>query len=136
VKKEVGKVGEDSPLFIVPLDSAENKSNIANFFSKSTVPSKRESKPEDEGIDGSTRSDLKSETQMPAKRKIEEIALEKESLKQESSPAKVRIVESRTKVQSPIKTSERKSKKPASSASQKTPVKMGNAKITNFFSPT
>src|SRR5579862_5924530 len=36
VKKEVGKVGEDSPLFILPLDSAENKSNIANFFSKST----------------------------------------------------------------------------------------------------
>ena len=35
MKKEVGKVGEDSPLFIIPLDSAENKSNIANFFTKS-----------------------------------------------------------------------------------------------------
>ncbi|KAG6008292.1 hypothetical protein E4U21_004754 [Claviceps maximensis] len=33
VKKEVGKVGNNSPLFIVPLDSKENKSNIANFFS-------------------------------------------------------------------------------------------------------
>ncbi|KAF4592196.1 DUF159 domain protein [Ophiocordyceps camponoti-floridani] len=34
VSKEVGKVGNDSPSFIVPLDSKENKSNIANFFAK------------------------------------------------------------------------------------------------------
>ncbi|KAG5978879.1 hypothetical protein E4U55_005819 [Claviceps digitariae] len=33
VKKEVGKVGNDSPSFVIPLDSKENKSNIANFFS-------------------------------------------------------------------------------------------------------
>lgn len=32
VPKDVGKVGNNSPSFIVPLDSAENKSNIANFF--------------------------------------------------------------------------------------------------------
>ena len=32
VQKEVGKVGNDSPDFIVPLDSSSNKSNIANFF--------------------------------------------------------------------------------------------------------
>ena len=37
VRKEVGKVGNDSPDFIVPLDSADNKSNIANFF---TTPKK------------------------------------------------------------------------------------------------
>lgn len=34
VKKEVGKVGNNSPDFIIPIDSAENKSNIANFFKK------------------------------------------------------------------------------------------------------
>ncbi|KAG6030156.1 hypothetical protein E4U41_000167 [Claviceps citrina] len=34
VSKEVGKVGNDSPSFVVPLDSRENRSNIANFFSK------------------------------------------------------------------------------------------------------
>ncbi|KAL8635998.1 MAG: hypothetical protein Q9228_006560 [Teloschistes exilis] len=33
VSKEVGKVGNNSPAFIVPVASAENKSNIANFFS-------------------------------------------------------------------------------------------------------
>ncbi|KAL6712748.1 hypothetical protein ACLMJK_009686 [Lecanora helva] len=32
VSKEVGKVGNNSPMFIVPVASAENKHNIANFF--------------------------------------------------------------------------------------------------------
>ena len=32
VSKEVGKVGNNSPSFIVPIDSSENKQNISNFF--------------------------------------------------------------------------------------------------------
>jgi putative SOS response-associated peptidase YedK len=32
VSKEVGKVGNDSPSFIIPVASRENKGNIANFF--------------------------------------------------------------------------------------------------------
>ena len=32
VSKEVGKVGNNSPDFIIPIDSKENKKNIANFF--------------------------------------------------------------------------------------------------------
>lgn len=32
VSQEVGKVGNNSPNFIVPIDSKENKKNIANFF--------------------------------------------------------------------------------------------------------
>lgn len=32
VSQEVGKVGNNSPSFVVPRDSKENKSNIANFF--------------------------------------------------------------------------------------------------------
>ncbi|KAL8805774.1 MAG: hypothetical protein Q9200_005297 [Gallowayella weberi] len=32
VSKEVGKVGNNSPSFIVPVASTENKNNIANFF--------------------------------------------------------------------------------------------------------
>lgn len=32
VSKDVGKVGNNSPSFLVPIDSAENKNNIANFF--------------------------------------------------------------------------------------------------------
>jgi len=33
VDRAVGKVGNNSPTFIVPVDSKENKKNIANFFS-------------------------------------------------------------------------------------------------------
>ncbi|CAG8027442.1 unnamed protein product [Penicillium salamii] len=44
VHKDVGKVGNNSPNFIVPVDSKDNKSNIANFFAnspkKKPVPSK------------------------------------------------------------------------------------------------
>lgn len=32
VNKDVGKVGNNSPSFIIPIDSSENKNNIANFF--------------------------------------------------------------------------------------------------------
>ncbi|RFU31856.1 hypothetical protein B7463_g4483, partial [Scytalidium lignicola] len=40
VSKDVNKVGNNSPSFIVPLTSTENKSNIANFFSKSPAKGK------------------------------------------------------------------------------------------------
>jgi hypothetical protein len=43
VSKEVGKVGNNSPNFIIPVASSENKSNIANFFAKGA--SKNPSKP-------------------------------------------------------------------------------------------
>lgn len=48
VPKEVGKVGNNSPNFIVPVDSKENKSNIANFFANAekkenkNAPAKKE----------------------------------------------------------------------------------------------
>ena len=42
VSKDVGKVGNNSPNFIIPVASSENKSNIANFFAKG--PSKDSSK--------------------------------------------------------------------------------------------
>jgi hypothetical protein len=37
VSKDVGKVGNNSESFIIPLSSSQNKSNIANFFSKGTA---------------------------------------------------------------------------------------------------
>lgn len=42
VPKEVGKVGNNSPSFIVPIDSIENKSNIANFFGVQKKAAKKE----------------------------------------------------------------------------------------------
>jgi hypothetical protein len=38
VSKEVGKVGSNSPSFLVPIDSAQNKNNIANFFGTQQKP--------------------------------------------------------------------------------------------------
>lgn len=38
VDKAVGKVGNSSPQFTVPLDSKENKNNIANFFGSQPKP--------------------------------------------------------------------------------------------------
>ncbi|RCI12183.1 hypothetical protein L249_0595 [Ophiocordyceps polyrhachis-furcata BCC 54312] len=49
VSKEVGKVGNDSPSFIIPVDSKENKSNIANFF---RGPGGKKRKPGVEGKEG------------------------------------------------------------------------------------
>ncbi|RKF55048.1 Embryonic stem cell-specific 5-hydroxymethylcytosine-binding protein [Erysiphe neolycopersici] len=37
VTKDVGKLSKNSPRLIVPIASSENKSNIANFFSKNAV---------------------------------------------------------------------------------------------------
>lgn len=44
VSKEVGKVGNNSPNFIIPVASKENKSNIANFFANAKP--KKHTKPE------------------------------------------------------------------------------------------
>ncbi|KAI0474520.1 hypothetical protein F4859DRAFT_504884 [Xylaria cf. heliscus] len=50
VSKDVGKVGNNSPTFIIPIDSKENKSNIANFFAKgATTPRKKEVVKREEG---------------------------------------------------------------------------------------
>lgn len=40
VSKEVGKVGNNSPMFIVPVASTENKNNIANFFANAEKSAK------------------------------------------------------------------------------------------------
>lgn len=42
VSKDVGKVGNNSPTFIIPVASKENKNNIANFFSKEKGKTKGE----------------------------------------------------------------------------------------------
>lgn len=41
VSKEVGKVGNNSERFIVPVDSTENKANIANFFANAKASPKK-----------------------------------------------------------------------------------------------
>jgi putative SOS response-associated peptidase YedK len=40
VDKAVGKVGNNSPSFLIPIDSKENKNNIANFFGNQRATAK------------------------------------------------------------------------------------------------
>jgi hypothetical protein len=49
VSKEVGKVGNNSPSFIIPVNSKENKSNIANFFANQAEGRKASSPVKDNG---------------------------------------------------------------------------------------
>jgi hypothetical protein len=126
----VGKVGEDSPLFIVPLDSAENKSNIANFFAKSTSPVKAKKIIEEKAVDKDTGENIDSETHASRKRKLEEMTEELELKDQ----VKVKILEDEIKGQSPVKTTPRKPTKRAPPSVKKSPVKKGGGtKITHFF---
>ncbi|ORY07650.1 hypothetical protein BCR34DRAFT_542548 [Clohesyomyces aquaticus] len=59
VSKDVGKVGNNSPAFIVPIDSAENKNNIANFFGNQRKAAKPKAT---EKAVGKTERDLEDST--------------------------------------------------------------------------
>jgi len=138
VKKEVGKVGEDSPLFIIPLDSAENKSNIANFFSKPHSPAKSKSNKtlvEEKAQDKNAGKDINSESHATGKRKVEEMSHEIQIKDEESSQGdKVKVLEDEMKGPSPVKTAQRKPTKRAPAPTKKSPVKKESAsKITSFF---
>lgn len=67
VNKDVGKVGNNSPTFIIPISSSANKNNIANFFtssksSKSTVPTKADPlKKETPKEEAAKRTEVKQE---------------------------------------------------------------------------
>lgn len=58
VSKDVGKVGNNSPTFIIPIASTENKNNIANFFgsAKKAAKGKAEKKEIDEVKDAALKS--------------------------------------------------------------------------------
>ncbi|KAM4065929.1 SOS response associated peptidase (SRAP) domain-containing protein [Hirsutella rhossiliensis] len=62
VSKDVGKVGNNSPSFIIPLDSKENKCNIANFFSN--AQQKKEAK--EEGYRDGDHGDVSKEKRKAA----------------------------------------------------------------------
>ncbi|KAI9039939.1 SOS response-associated peptidase [Aspergillus affinis] len=76
VSKEVGKVGNNSPDFMVPVASKENKNNIANFFANAKeksepapvekpVPTKEPKVEEDESEQRPTKDDEWSEDHAP-----------------------------------------------------------------------
>ncbi|KAI9684374.1 MAG: hypothetical protein M1829_002184 [Trizodia sp. TS-e1964] len=146
VKKEVGKVGNNSPTFIIPVSSTENKSNIKNFFanakSKDFKPALEIGKEEHEGSNLHSKIAIQSEDddliQKGKAGSMEDIQNQlkrKLTDQEENQPAPYKIA----------KTTPRKSsvpQKPKSySAMGNNPTKSpskakagaGSQKITNFF---
>jgi hypothetical protein len=73
VSKDVGKVGNNSPSFLIPIDSAENKNNIANFFGNQRKAAK--SKGEEHTVN-KVEHDLDSSTKQGGSVKIEHDVVE------------------------------------------------------------
>jgi hypothetical protein len=139
VPKEVGKVGNNSPNFIVPVDSKENKSNIANFFAnakkeKSVSPEKEPSPKVDIVKDERPTKDTEwsednAPKPMPAVKR--EHSPDAPDCKEESKKQKV----------DPTPTEPSPQKKKLRSATHNTPMKKssgakatdGSQRITSFF---
>jgi hypothetical protein len=68
VTQDVGKVGNNSPSFLVPIDSAENKNNIANFFGNQRKAAKSKT---EEQVVGKTEHDLDASMQQDGSVKVE-----------------------------------------------------------------
>lgn len=133
VSREVGKVGNDSPNFVVPLDSTANKQNIANFFGNQKSPAKKP--PSSVKAEGDDEL-LAPKPLAGTKREQSEEGAEPYRDAQSATPAKA----ARKLETSPSKPGTTPGKKVKSATSNGTlpkesPTKPGNAnkKITNFF---
>lgn len=137
VAKEVGKVGNNSPDFIVPVNSKENKSNIANFFSNAKKNEDKEDKHVAIG-DVSPKKETVSLETTSGKGHTSQETVEK-GIKREHTPAaddhsKKQKTNQSSVPPSPPKTWMR-------SATRNTPTKKsgavkptdGSQRITNFF---
>ena len=141
VSKDVGKVGNNSPDFIVPVTSTQNKQNIANFFGNAKKSS-QEQKPVIDAKERSSEETLKrkndQESEAPSPRKAAKIeggdtaSLTKssdtpsKSFVMQSSPEKI---DTQKKLRSAITNSSAPSKSPVKSHSKGA----GSQKITSFF---
>ncbi|KAL2017864.1 hypothetical protein VTK56DRAFT_1609 [Thermocarpiscus australiensis] len=153
VSKEVGKVGNNSPSFIVPLTSRENKSNIANFFAKGAaakkggavkpeVEVKKEPGPPKQGEDEETES--KTVEELGETADDGGMGTQKEGVKREASSSPVKgeppaKKAASVKEGSPFKEKQHvRGKISATSNAARSPVKAkakagGSQKITKFF---
>ncbi|KAF9882456.1 feruloyl esterase b precursor [Colletotrichum karsti] len=142
VSKDVGKVGNNSPSFIIPVASKENKSNIANFFANASAKQKSpKSKIEPTVVTTEETQKSQEEQTQPvpdviAKAADDADSPQKTGVKREA-PAAETDDEPPKKV--PVKaapaTKSRQSKISATSNGSKSPVKSkdGTQKITKFF---
>lgn len=141
VNKEVGKVGNNSPDFILPLDSKDNKKNIANFFDNAAKKSSAKVEHEkDEERATKNHDSTEDHAPIPVPDKSVVGHKRKHEEEVEDSNAKVRKEnDSQSKV-SPLKTVSSKKNRSSTSNEGSTlknsPAKKSEAgaqKITNFF---
>jgi len=161
VSKDVGKVGNNSPTFIVPVASTDNKNNIANFFGNAKQSAKGEAEKKEikkEEVEVKEKGTVLEHNESEERATIEQSSTENNaplpapaaesqepSLKRDHDsagdepPAKMVKTEVHA---SPIKASARKSpnKKTRSATNNGTskgsPIKRsndGSQKITNFY---
>lgn len=127
VSKDVGKVGNNSSDFIIPIDSKENKNNIANFF----VSPKKKNAEKEAPI--SQQSQIKSEANPEENESLTGIKRERSGNSPEEDTKKPKLQHNS------ISPSPQKPK--MRSATHNTPKKAANApkptdgsqRITNFF---
>jgi hypothetical protein len=127
VSKEVGKVGNNSPDFIVPVNSKENKNNIANFFANAKKKEDVSPKKEPVSQEFKVKDDEKESTA--------------QGIKREHTPDTPRVKEEskKPKLQQPSKSPPQKPK--TRSSIQNSPMKKaggvkptdGSQRITSFF---
>jgi hypothetical protein len=133
VSKEVGKVGNNSPSFVIPVNSKENKSNIANFFNNASGQS---GKGKEESPTKSQPSPVKQDpTAVQSESPSKETSVRGDSpatsgnLKRKASGSEAKDAPSPKKVAQPTKISATQN---VSKGPQKT-AKPGAQKITKFF---
>lgn len=155
VSKEVGKVGNNSPAFIVPVASADNKNNIANFFSRQEKDAKGSGNKNppvadevevkvdrggsEQAIGGHHSNESKAPLPVPASSPAKSIGSKRKHAAEQdddmSSDDMARSGADRPATASPEKTPAKKSRSATSNGSKGRPVKAstGSKNIAGYF---
>ncbi|KAL0930211.1 DUF159 domain protein [Colletotrichum truncatum] len=142
VSKDVGKVGNNSPSFIIPVASKENKSNIANFFANASSKQKTQgSKMEPtvaikEEPDKSQHAGTQPVPEVIAEAAHDADSQAKAGIKREAPDAEVDDEPPKKMASKASPAKSRQSKISATSNGSKSPAKSkqdGTQKITKFF---
>ncbi len=134
VSKDVGKVGNNSPSFLVPIDSTANKNNIANFFGS---PKKAVKKEPDQEDAADKKEEIKVKQEQGIKREHSDDEGQQSTTDGQPSPKRSKPIPSESPTKKAVKApATKQGTKSATSngSSTKSPVKgAGSKKITSFF---
>ena len=142
VSKDVGKVGNNSADFIIPLNSKENKQNIANFFGAkkegAKVQEPKIKSPQQQSRQASTQE---SKAGVEASRPVSAVSFKREHTPQEDQEDGKPVKVPKTEQPSPspskpaggrqMRSSTRNGTSPAKASGKK--ASRGTPRITSFF---